>query len=291
VRRSHNKAYGSAIQFSIKNARVNVTEWLLQPKAGKIAQHDFGPARIHLGADQGPSVPLKNEIYLQPIVESSNVKSSETSFQYTLYSTRDGRVMKGQIKVGEVLQTGWMDLELKIIQYLPHAEEVTEFYFSDYKTDMTNSVLKLRYQGQEYWLQKNDVIKLFTDSSVYYISFSQKRLDLGFDLYLEEFKMERYPGTHRAATYESLVKKPEGDSVLISMNEPLKYKGFTFYQASYQQGPDGAPIATVLSVNHDPGRFLKYLGSIVLSLGVIVLFYDRRRTAKLQLAPKSESKV
>jgi len=291
VRRSTNPAYGSAVQISIRNARVNVTEWLLQLKPGKLAHHDFGPARIHLGADQGPSVPLKNEIYLQPINQSPNVKSSEAIFQYTIYSIRDGQVAKGKLKVGEVLKTGWMDLELKIIQYLPHAEEVTEFYFSDYKTDMTNSVLKLRYQGQEHWLQKNDVIKLFTDTTVYYISFAQKRMDLGFDLALDEFKMERYPGTNRAATYESLVKKPEGDSVLISMNQPLKYKGFTFYQASFQQGPDGVPIASILSVNHDPGRFLKYLGSIVLSLGVIVLFYDRRRSSKAQLEPKRHGNI
>jgi len=291
VRRSTNQTNGAAVQFVIRNSRVNVSEWILQPKKGKLAQHDFGPARIHLGQDQGPSSPIKNEMYLEPLDLLPGQKQSEAQFQYTIYSIRDGKATNGKIKLGEPLNTGWMDLEFKVIQFLPLAEEFTDFFFSDHKTEMTTGVVKLRYQGREHWLQQNDVIKLFTNSSAYYVSFAQKRIDLGFDLRLKQFNMDRYPGSRRAATYESLVVTPEGDSVLISMNEPLKYRGFTFYQASFQEGSDGEPIASILSVNHDPGRFLKYLGSLILSFGVIVLFYDRRKAAKAQLAPKTESLV
>lgn len=292
VRRSLNANNGGAIQFSIRNSRVNVSEWLVQAKKSKGVQHDFGPARIWLGPDQGPSVPLKNEIYLDPVTLDKKQKQSEAEFKYTIYSVREGNVSKGRVRVGEVLQTGWMDLELKILQYLPIAEDYTDFYFSDYKTEMTNGVLKLKFQEQDHWLQQNDVIKLFTDSSVYYVSFAQKRIDLGFDLELNEFRMDRYPGTQKAATYQSLVTTPESsDPILISMNEPLKYEGFTFYQASFQQGSDGEPVASILSVNRDPGRFLKYLGSLILSLGVVVLFYDRRKASKAQIGPKVESLV
>lgn len=70
------------------------------------------------------------------------------------------------------------------------------------------------------------------------------------------------------------------------MNEPLKYAGFTFYQASFQDGPQGQPIASILSVNKDPGRWIKYLGSLILSLGVVWLFVQRRRASRAQ-APGS----
>ncbi len=60
------------------------------------------------------------------------------------------------------------------------------------------------------------------------------------------------------------------------MNEPMKYKGLTFYQASFQNDQMGRPVASVLSVNYDPGRFLKYFGSLVMSLGIILLFYFKR---------------
>jgi cytochrome c biogenesis protein ResB len=69
------------------------------------------------------------------------------------------------------------------------------------------------------------------------------------------------------------------------MNEPLKHGGYTLYQASFQQGPTGEPIASILSVNYDPGRWIKYLGSLIICLGVIWLFYQKRRTARAQ-APK-----
>jgi hypothetical protein len=48
-------------------------------------------------------------------------------------------------------------------------------------------------------------------------------------------------------------------------------EGYTFYQASYI--PDQPrPTVTILSVNYDPGRFLKYSGSILLILGSVMLY-------------------
>jgi len=58
----------------------------------------------------------------------------------------------------------------------------------------------------------------------------------------------------------------------ISMNEPLYYGGDFFYQASYQLQENGPPIS-VFSVNYDPGRWVKYLGSIIMVLGIMLMFY------------------
>ncbi len=67
-------------------------------------------------------------------------------------------------------------------------------------------------------------------------------------------------------------------SQLISMNEPMKYAGYTFYQASFEKDEKtGEPVASVFSVNRDPGRWIKYFGSIILSVGIVWLFYQRRK--------------
>lgn len=282
VRASTINQSGSAIQFMVKNPMMQVSEWIVQSRAGKLATHDFGPARVHLGLDQGPAFPARNEVYLEP---------GAGQFNYIIYQAKSDQVIKGTLKVNEVLVTPWMGMELKILQYFTQAEEKYEYTLVDHKTDMTVAALKFDFQGQEHWLQLNDVVKLFTDKSVYYLSFAQKRIDLGFSLFLKEFKMDRYPGTQRAATYQSQVQLPDQSQTWISMNEPLKLNGFTFYQASFQQDASGAPIASILSVNYDPGRWLKYLGSLVLSLGVIILFYDRRRSSRVQLAPNDEERV
>jgi hypothetical protein len=60
------------------------------------------------------------------------------------------------------------------------------------------------------------------------------------------------------------------------MNNPLKEKQYTFYQASYFEAAQDV-YGSVLSVNYDPGRFLKYLGSLFLVLGSFWHFVIRRR--------------
>mgnify|MGYP003348934206 FL=1 len=82
----------------------------------------------------------------------------------------------------------------------------------------------------------------------------------------------RSEGTTRPKTYASDVEF-EGQKFTISMNEPLHHKGYTFYQASYEADLDGTPKYSVLSVNLDPGRRIKYLGSLMTVLGIVSMFY------------------
>jgi len=94
---------------------------------------------------------------------------------------------------------------------------------------------------------------------------------------LEQFKIDRYQGTQNPSEFSSVVSvdgAANGEKVvnhLISMNEPLKYGGYTFYQASYIDAQP-RPTTSIFSVNQDPGRWLKYWGSIFLVGGTIWLF-------------------
>ena len=71
------------------------------------------------------------------------------------------------------------------------------------------------------------------------------------------------------------------------MNKPLEYGGYTFYQASYQV-EEGAPPISVLSVNYDPGRWLKYVGSMLLVLGIVIMFYMNPHYWSILLDKKKE---
>ncbi len=62
------------------------------------------------------------------------------------------------------------------------------------------------------------------------------------------------------------------------MNHPLKYDHLTFYQASYFETEKGH--GSVLSVNYDPGRWIKYLGSLLLVFGAIWHFAFIKRKEK-----------
>ncbi len=68
---------------------------------------------------------------------------------------------------------------------------------------------------------------------------------------------------------------------VITMNEPLDYpdtKGriLRFFQENY--GPpagDGTPLYSIFRVNYDPGRWIKYLGSLLVTAGIFTMFYMR----------------
>ncbi len=106
----------------------------------------------------------------------------------------------------------------------------------------------------------------------YAVSLRRKRLPLPFFLQLNDFRMEVHPGTAVARSYQSEVSvfsHGQPRTTVISMNEPLREKDFTFYQASYAIDPAGREIST-LAVVKNAGRLLPYIATFVLVLGLAV---------------------
>ena len=116
-----------------------------------------------------------------------------------------------------------------------------------------------------------------------YLAFGAKEIKLPFSIKLVDFKLERYPGSMSPASYESdvvLIDKKENVTMpyKIYMNHVLDYKGYRFFQASYDRDEKG----TVLSVNHDPGTIWAYIGYLMLGIGMFwSLFSKHHRFAQL----------
>lgn len=270
---------GAAIKMQIFNDRVNEVTWLVQRKKNDVAVQALGLAQFILGAkpdrlkaadgvslaDQG-----RNEIYMEP---------NETGVEFALFHKEKVTPLNtGKIKEGDVIDLGWMGLKLRVLRYLPSAKEEWTVIEKERPTPLTTSAIKVSYNNKEHWVLLNDVLKIFTSESVFLIVYGQRRIDLGFPIMLKQFQMDKYQGTNRAMSYKSLVEVRGLGEREISMNEPLKHAGFTFYQASFQDDENtGKPIASILSVNQDPGRWWKYMGSLVMTIGTILLFYFRKR--------------
>jgi ABC-type transport system involved in cytochrome c biogenesis permease subunit len=104
---------------------------------------------------------------------------------------------------------------------------------------------------------------------------------LPFSVKLIDFRKEDHPGTRIAASFESDVEidDPERGLTLrrtIAMNRPLRYRGYTLFQSGYVEGP---VESTILSVRNDPGTPVMYAGFLAVLLGVVGLFWSRRRMA------------
>lgn len=265
---SENSKLGSGVRIQITNGQANFIEWIVQRNPQHLAMVDLGPLKVHLGPL--PEIGLgENAIYLQT-VEGGKMK-------YAFYSKDSLDPKKqGVVEEGQSVPTGWMGLELRILRFLPHAEESWKIEKRERPTPLTSEALQIEYKGKSQWILLNDTMKFFTDNAVYFLTYANRRLDIGFNLQLTDFIVDKYQGTMRAMAYKSHVRIPDKGEFEISMNEPLKHNGLTIYQASFQDGPMGKPVASIFSINKDPGRWLKYLGSLIMTLGIILLFYFKK---------------
>ena len=105
------------------------------------------------------------------------------------------------------------------------------------------------------------------------IKYGSKVYDLPFSVKLNDFIAEKYPGTDKSYSSfasEVSVIDEENFDYKIYMNNILNYKGYRFFQASFDPDEKG----TILSVNYDSlGTFLTYLGYILLYIGMIVILF------------------
>ena len=128
-------------------------------------------------------------------------------------------------------------------------------------------------------------------------------VDVGFDIRLDNFERRLDPGTSQASHFSSIVEflTKEGRPlverpVTITMNAPVDFsdpatgRSYRLFQESFMgpwlpgdelydrftrataEKPDRLE-ASVLTVNHDPGRGVKYAGSGLIVIGIFTMFY------------------
>ncbi|HEX3009780.1 MAG TPA: cytochrome c biogenesis protein CcsA [Bacteroidales bacterium] len=101
------------------------------------------------------------------------------------------------------------------------------------------------------------------------LSFGSLWKEVPFSLKLDRFILERYPGSKSPAAFQSNITLIDNEEHIfrrdsIYMNNVLQYRGYRFYQSSYDEDEQG----TYLSVNRDmPGTIISYLGYLLLAIG------------------------
>jgi len=108
-------------------------------------------------------------------------------------------------------------------------------------------------------------------------SYGSKPLSVPFSIRLNDFQLDRYPGSMSPSSYASEVTVIDKDNdtkfdYRIFMNSTLYYGGYQFFQSSYDPDETG----TILSVNNDPGTIPTYIGYFLLTLGLIMNMFDKK---------------
>ena len=110
------------------------------------------------------------------------------------------------------------------------------------------------------------------------VTYGQKLIELPFQIYLDDFQLERYPGSRSPSSFASEVTLIDNRRNVkmpyrIYMNNILDYGGFRFFQSSYDNDEKG----TVLSVSHDFwGTAVTYVGYFLMTLGMIFTFFNKK---------------
>jgi cytochrome c-type biogenesis protein CcsB len=116
----------------------------------------------------------------------------------------------------------------------------------------------------------------------YEMEYGSTRIDLPFYVGCKDFRLERYPGSETASSFESDVTVTDLERNVtkdqtIFMNHVMDYRGYRFFQSSYDLDNPATPQneeGTRLSVNHDWwGTNITYLGYLLLAVGMILSLF------------------
>ncbi len=130
------------------------------------------------------------------------------------------------------------------------------------------------------------------DGRVWQMALRPVRYYKPYNVTLLAFNHDLYPGTDIPKNYSSKIHlndpaTGEDRDVLIYMNSPLRYRGETYYQASFEPGDRG----TILQVVRNPASITPYVACSLVALGLITQFlmhlsgFARKRAQSLQPAP------
>ena len=109
------------------------------------------------------------------------------------------------------------------------------------------------------------------------VSYGMLQRKLPFSIHLKAFKLDRYAGSESPSSYASEISVIDNEMKIekpfrIYMNNILNYRGYRFYQSSY----DTDEMGTVLSVNHDYwGTLLTYMGYFFMLVGMAWTLFNK----------------
>jgi hypothetical protein len=111
------------------------------------------------------------------------------------------------------------------------------------------------------------------EGRTYTLAMRSRRWYLPYTVTLKEFRHDVYEGTQIPKNFSSLIqlrdpRRKEDREVLIYMNQPLRYDGKAFYQASFGKGD----TLSILQVVENPGWLLPYISCVLVGLGLVVHF-------------------
>jgi cytochrome c-type biogenesis protein CcsB len=239
-------------------------------KAGStiIAFNTFGNKNAVVIKENGGELKLRSPFGL--IVSSMPETASDTIPKDSLISFRKGYLYSSN------------DLVFVYSNYLKKA--VRKIVSGTEPTGFDAMVLNLNINGKDFQTTVTgnpDAAAAFQeenfDGMTFKFGYGHKASELPFSIHLNDFIIERYPGSNSPSSFTSNVVLEDKRINLkedrqIYMNNVLDYDKYRFFQSSYDIDEKG----TVLSVSHDFwGTQITYLGYLLMGIGFLITLFNK----------------
>jgi hypothetical protein len=247
---------------------------------------------------------------------------------YELASRKNGK-SSGKIDLNKPLPTGWADWQLVVDKTVPHAMQRMDFTpgkseqtsTASSATDLPDGLL-IRIQQNveiiEQWVPAGWQITIpirqrpdspeRTSPNEISVAYGWKTVSLPIGLELLDFEVKRNEGSDSPAGFKSTLRVVTAGGETATgacwMNNPFSFPGtwrhtwtgltYKISQASWN--PENLNQSTV-QILRDPGWLLKWIGSLLVVVGVFMMFYlqpYRKQTIGEQIlpsAPKRKTKL
>jgi len=212
-------------------------------------------------------------------------------------SDASGALRTGTTEPGQPVATGWAAMGVTVDRFLPAARVVRSVtpQTPPAKEERRQAAVRLHVEGPEgrtepVWVLWGEQVRLPYGSQLATVAYRSPEKALPFRVTLLRFSNESYPGSRMASTFESTVRVEDPDAgtfeALISMNHPFHHRGYIFFQSSFVEG---RPMMSIFSVARAPGLPLVYLGTTLIGVGIVWMFYVKPWLARRQAARALEA--
>jgi hypothetical protein len=217
--------------------------------------------------------------------------ANDGAITYELVSRKNGR-SSGKLELNKPLATGWADWQLTIDKTMPHAASSMDFNPINSETAPATANLpdgvRIRIQQDsgtfEQWAPAGWQITIPTSPSPTMVAYGWKTASLPVGLELLDFEVKRNEGSDSPAGFKSTLRVVNADGETANgacwMNHPFSFPGnwlntwtgltYKISQASWN--PENLGQSTV-QILRDPGWLLKWVGSLLVVIGVFMMFY------------------
>ncbi len=262
-----------AVQLELSMGDV-VERWFI------FGNPEFSPIRTQVSGETPLDIDVRYSI-------SANVQA-DAFFKVVVddvgqlyYAAKSSKGFKsGPLAMGKPVTPGWADFEITLEEYVPRARVERHVMPLPEGAEGGEPALQVATaNGVTAWVPWGEPTTVDAGDTGWYVAFSPKLMRLPFALKLNDFIVERNEGSESVAMWTSLVTLMDPATGDLSerrvwMNHPTWFRGWKIAQASWNPGD---LAQSTLQVKREPWWVtgLTWLGSLMVTLGVAVMFYGR----------------